>query len=252
MRIFLVVLMVLLSAPVMAQSAVTVDLAQESIDITTGFNGADLKLFGVRDAPGRIAVVITGPQREMVVRRKQRIFGVWANLSGIKFDNVPVYYDFALEQVDGDEESEDVEARAALNIVLAQSGIGLEALHFETEENVGPDDLKVFQGALIRNKQAEGRFPEAAADITFMSDTFFKTSFYIPADVPTGEYQIKTYLIGKTSVKDVSTTNVRVGQVGFSAEIYGFAKENGLWYGLVCVMFAIFMGWLSDFIRRRL
>src|SRR5690606_21979933 len=82
----------------LAQSArlLTVDLAQKRIDITTGFHGADLAIYGVKKAPGEIAVVIRGPSQSMVVRGKSRVLGVWMNSRSLEFTNVPVYYDLAL------------------------------------------------------------------------------------------------------------------------------------------------------------
>ncbi len=60
------VFLAFLVAPCFAQEpgqGLTVDLASDHVDITTGFNGTGLELFGVKPEGGDIAVVVSGPKR---------------------------------------------------------------------------------------------------------------------------------------------------------------------------------------------
>ena len=50
---------------------VTVELVSDHVDITTGFNGTTLGLFGVRANKGDIAVIVKGPLRTMSVRTRK-------------------------------------------------------------------------------------------------------------------------------------------------------------------------------------
>ena len=68
------------------------DLATHLIAITTGFTGASVVLFGATDGPGDIAVAVRGPEREMTVRRKSRVAGIWVNTRELTFTNVPSFY----------------------------------------------------------------------------------------------------------------------------------------------------------------
>lgn len=236
-------------APAIAANAengvklLAVDLAEDHVDITTGFNGAYLSVFGVQDEPGDIVIVIRGPKRDMIVRKKKRFFGIWTNLRSMKFEDVPAYYDYALE---------DVNKMIAAPEVLKAHGIGVEALYFEPEDDDADiEKVKMFQEGLSRNKRAQGHFPKAPQALVFIKDNFFKTKFYIPANVPTGDYVIETFLIQNGMVKDMKSTDVRVAQVGTSAGIYSFSKKNSVSYGLLCVFFAMLVGWFSNAIRRR-
>ena len=202
-----------------------------------------MALFGVKDGPGEIAVVFTGPQKEVVVRRKEKIGGVWLNLRGVDFENVPVYYDYALASPE-----EDI-ADAS---VLKAEQIGQSYLKFEPDESrIKGIELEEFQQGLVRNRMTEGLFPESPQPITFISHNFFRTTFTLPPNVPTGSYQIKTYLLQQGRVKDVKTMDVRVAQVGVSAGVYRFAHENPFAYSLLIVLFAMIIGWFSNVIRRR-
>src|ERR1700757_5359812 len=79
------------------------DLTTHLIAITTGFTGASVVLFGATDGPGDVVVAVRGPDREMTIRRKDRVAGVWVNTEEAIFTNVPNFYAVAasrpLEQI---------------------------------------------------------------------------------------------------------------------------------------------------------
>src|SRR5215471_10269016 len=68
------------------------DLSNHLIAITTGFNGADVLLFGATDGPGDIVAVVRGPTVRAIVRRKGRLFGIWVNRESMDFEEVPNFY----------------------------------------------------------------------------------------------------------------------------------------------------------------
>lgn len=221
----------------------TVDLAQDRVDITTGFDGAYLSLFGVKERDGQVAIVIRGPKRDVLVRKKNRVSGVWLNSQSLEFKDVPQFYDFAISDAEENILNEDIRK---------EKGIGFAALNFTAQKNdLKPKPLKEFQSALRRNKQVEGLFPVVAKDVIFLSDTFFKTEFYVPPNVPTGEYVIETFLINGGNIIDKRETKVMVAQVGFSSGVYRFANLYSLGYALIIVLIAVVAGWLSNAVRQK-
>ena len=73
-------------------NALIADLSKHLIAITTGFTGAEVLLFGAIEGEGDIAVVVRGPNEEVVVRRKQRMAGIWVNGRNLTFRRVPAFY----------------------------------------------------------------------------------------------------------------------------------------------------------------
>ncbi len=234
----------ILAKPSCAQDhTLTVDLAEDHVDITTGFDGAYITLFGVKNDDGDVVVVVRGPERNFVVRQKQQIAGAWLNRKSLTFEYVPEFYDFAA--------SADVDTLLPIERRIEEK-IGLAALKFEpSRDDVDAAEKKLFQDALVRNKQQEGLFPREAKEITFLSDTFFKTQLYVPSNVPTGHYVIETFLIDKHKIVDKRVTNLKVAQVGFSAGIYQFAHSYSLAYSIVIIVIAALAGWLSNAVRRK-
>ncbi len=230
--------------PVEAQDQfLTVDLAQNHVDITTGFDGAQLILFGVQEQKGDVVVVMTGPKRDVLVRQKKKFFGIWTNLGGIKFKDVPGFYDYAVATEESAIDSSDF---------LKEAGIGIHAFHFLPKKDYkNKEKLKSFQEALIRNMQKKGMFPRAPEELIFLNDHFFRTTLNLPSNVPIGLYMIQTFLMRDGKVIDVKETSVKVAQVGVNSRIYRFAHGHSLAYGMLCVIFAMMMGWLSNIVRRR-
>ena len=241
---FCFVLIVLVSGHAMAQKNLTIDLASDHVDITTGFNGANLHLFGVKDRRGDVAVVIRGPKKQMTVRKKNRMLGIWMNTEYMRFNDAPAYYDFAISKKSGFEDGEE--------IMLRDNGVGLATLVFEPDDTVPDRDrIHSFQEALIRNKQVQRIFPLEAKEVEFLSDNFFRTTMYLPANVPMGEYIIETLLFRGDKLIDRSATNLTVAPVGLNAQIYEFATQRSFYYGLICVFIAVFAGWAINVIRNQ-
>src|SRR5688500_8203071 len=161
MLAFLVLLPCAAMAAPQAGRALTVDLAERNVDITTGFDGAELVLFGVKQQPGDIAVVIKRPTHKMVERHKRPVMGAWMNRESAAFANVPVYYDLAVSRA---------EDRLAPEDLRRDNEIGLDSLQFIY---LGAEDSALaerFREALIRNKQAQGHFPLEPKKIQFLNN----------------------------------------------------------------------------------
>lgn len=218
--------------------SLTVDLARDHVDITTGFTGSELVLFGMAEKNADVAVVIRGPRKDVVVRQKGRFLGAWLNRDGVTFEEVPLFYDYALNRPE-DEFMDEISRR--------NHGIGLSGLMFKPRSGrYHKETLEEFEKALIRNRQAIGLFPQEPRTVTFLNDQLFKVVMHVPANVPTGAYEIQTFLVKGKNVKEVRTTKLTVAQVGFSAGIYKFSHNYAFSYALLCLSFAVFAGWFSN------
>ena len=224
-------------------SDLAIDLADRQIDITSGFDGAHLKLFGVQKQSGDIVITVTGPKRKTTVRKKEQIFAFWMNRRTIQFDKAPTYYAVASARPLNNMASSDI---------LKEHKIGVESVRFTTDAALPPAELKAFQDAMIRNKKAQGLYSREPQSIEFIDDHFFRTQFYIPSNAPVGDYTIRTFLLDDGAIKAQAKNVIRVAQVGTSAAIHNFAHHWSVAYGVLCVIFALSAGWLSSIIRQKL
>ncbi len=245
-RVFITLLFFVVIACPYGQDAdaksLVVDLASDHVDITTGFGGADVTLFGktnVQDA--QVAIVIQGPQKQVVVRKKGSVFGAWVNTQYIRFRNVPLFYDYASNVT-------KPENRA----VMRENEIGLGGLHFTADYSDGDEEyLQNFREALIRNKQEQNLFPTGGKAVRFLDEGFFRADFTIPPNVPTGNYSVTSYVLKGGNIVEQSQTVLKVAQVGLNAEMNEFAYAHAFIYGLICVSMALFFGWGINAIGRK-
>ena len=228
--------------------ALVADLSQHLIGITTGFAGTEVLLFGATEDAGAAAdvvVTVTGPDTEQVVRRKQRLAGIWLNRDRMTFRGVPAYYAVAASR------PLDEIARPE---VLARHEIGVRRLELEPvgEAAARPAEaVEAFRAALIRRKQEQELYSEAPGDVRFVGEQLFRTTLEFPANVPPGHYRVQSYLLQDGEVVGAQTNLLLISKIGLEAEVYDFALNRSALYGGVAVVIALVSGYLAGLMFRR-
>ncbi|PZO86589.1 MAG: transmembrane family protein, partial [Micavibrio aeruginosavorus] len=213
------------------------------VDITTGFNGTSVIMFGtIKGGEAGLAVTLKGPERTIVIRKKEKTAGTWMNRGSVEFRRVPSYYDYALNLTGAGD-------TAAL---FGDNQIGVDYLAFYPEDaDEDPAIVESFSDALIRNMQEKGFYPLKPKVPQMLGDGFFKVSFDLPPGVPTGIYTVEAMAVRDGVVAARESKTLQVGQVGFNARVYLFAENHSLFYGIASVLIALVSGWAAfTFLRR--
>lgn len=236
----------LLPVPAAAESLIST-LSDSSVEITSNFTGEQIVVFGaVRGIPSddtayQVAVVVEGPPQDIVVRQKQRVLGIWANRDSREFTTVPSYYVMNLSE----------NFSSTLNRSdLAQYRLGLASLSF-VHDSGGDPAAQRFASALIGLKSAHGLFAERRRDVRFLAPNVFRTTFFLPSDIPTGDYRVSVYLFRGTAFLAGQTQMLTIEKGGYSEQIARASIDYPLLYGLACVALALFTGWLAGVVFRR-
>ncbi len=235
------VLAVTLATTVWAQQLVA-DLSSHLIAITTGFTGTEVVLFGTTDGVGDVAIVVTGPKMPALVRRKERVLGMWMNTRTVHFSQAPSFYSVAtsrpLDQI-------------VSKTLLERQQIGVPQLTLAPQESLDAQEQAEFRDALIRNKRRAGVYTPTTGTVSFLGDRLFRTNLYFPANVPTGLYNVEALLIRNGEVVSAQTTPLVVSKIGFSAEVYDMARHRPITYGVLAVLGAVAAGWTAGAAFRR-
>jgi uncharacterized protein (TIGR02186 family) len=224
------------AGPVRADGVVA-DLSSHLIAITSGFTGASVVLFGAIDGTGDIAVVVRGPDRDVTVRRKSRIAGIWVNSQEVAFANVPSFYFVAASRP-----LEEIVSPAT----AAFYHLGLTNLEIKPEEMTPLHIANQFATALARTQQHARLFPISVAKVSFIGERLFRTTIEFPSNVPTGTYLVQVFLIRDKDVVSGQTTPLVVSKVGIDADVFGFAGLQPALYGAIAVLTAMVAGWLAS------
>lgn len=221
----------------------TIDLANKTIDITVGFSGAHVSLFGIKEQQGKIAIIIEGPYKTVLVRKKESVFGAWLNRRTITFVNVPSFYRYALNFD---------EAEMGNYPFLERFPIGLSRVPLEEEKDITKwQTLKPFKEAFLRNMISKFLYGHKAGQVEMINENFFRYDLYFPSNVPVGDYVITTILFNEDEVLSRDTTTLKVAQVGNNAVVNSFAHNQSLAYGLLCVILALLAGWGINTLRKQ-
>lgn len=229
------------AAPAQAQSIVA-DLSTREVAISTGFTGAELLLFGATEGFGDIVVTVAGPRRDEIIRRKERVAGIWVNGTSVTFEKAPAYYRTAA--------SKPLKEIASPEI-LAKLQIGSDRIDLFTRSQRSAASILTFRDAFIRTKKRQALYSEDISDIKIIRGRLFRSTIPFPVNVPIGTYQVTVHLFKNGQHVSSEKTPLTVHKVGLEAKIYNFAHDHAAWYGVIAIAIALMAGWLAGVIFRR-
>ncbi len=240
-------------APVQAEKLI-VSISNHRVTVTSSYSGEELVLFGSveRDAatPERhggydMVVTVAGPRTDMVTRRKERKFGIWVNADSRQFLNVPAYLAVSSNRTIDTIAPADVRRRQQLGIdnVLLTQRVGTDYA-----DVVASDP---FRRAFVRLRSEHGLYRESANGVTFLTPTLFRAGIALPAEVPTGTYDVNIKLFADGVLVGDTQTAFEIVKVGFEQFIATAAHQHGLAYGLATALMALMTGWMASIVFRR-
>ncbi|WP_417670584.1 TIGR02186 family protein [Roseibium sp.] len=242
----------LFAQPARSEDLVTA-LSSDMVSIQSNFTGTEIVIFGqiARDVntiarPGQYDLVITveGPSQDITTRRKGRFLGVWVNREYETFQQVPSFYALASTQSVGNLGSWEL---------LDEHGIGLNHLNLAISGRSGVplSERDDFRQAFLRLRQEQGLYSERPGGIEFLTETMFRTTVPLPANIPVGSYTVKSYLFQDQGLLSRREAELEVAKIGFEQFTYKLAHDFSAIYGLIAVVLAIFTGWLAGVIFRK-
>jgi uncharacterized protein (TIGR02186 family) len=240
--------MALFAAPALNSAladSLDVDLAKPDVRLDVSFKGSEVLLFGAKDIAGDVIVVVRGPRKDTSVRFKERIMGVWVATDEVIFAKAPAFYALA--------SSRPIADLLPLNI-LKKEKIGAEHLDLDIADkpgNINTTRVKEFFAGLIRNMARKSLYTIEPGQISLVGKQLFRTDLWFPANVTVGDYAIDTYMIVDGGIKTKKTTHMRVHKVGLEAQIYNFAHEQALLYGLLAIVIAVMSGWTANAVFKK-
>lgn len=241
----LIALLLCLAGPALAEESVVTGLSTDKIALNASFDGSELFVFGAirRDAPipadaGKLDVLITikGPPRQVTVRRKSRVLGIWVNTATLKVRQAPSFYAIA--------------STRPLSELLDETdrlryGIGMD----EAVRRVGGSDTITdpasFTDAVVRLRKEKGIYAQLDDGVILAEDTLFQTRIEMPANLVEGDYAAQFFLVRDGHVLSTAETTILVEKTGIERWLYNLSKQQPLLYGVLAVLVAFAAGWLA-------
>lgn len=232
--------------------SIQIGLSTDSVRITADFAGEDLTIFGSIDnvdplvnRQGRydVIVVLEGPAREVSVRRKDRVLGIWMNTHSEPFVNVPESYSISTTRAPQDITNPNNYRQLAL---------GTDYLHIQPEDRGGDAaTLREFTDALRDRKQAGGLYNERVGGVQFLSANLFRATLSLAPNVPVGTHKARAFLFRNGVFIKETSAQLAIVKSGFEQTLFRLSADHGPFYGLCAVALAIVTGWLGRLAFRR-
>ncbi len=237
-----------LTSPVKADQSLVTDISSHLISVTSDFTGTELLLFGkiesVREnnpsRHGDIIVVVRGPLTDLLVRKKERVLGIWANTQSLDIQAAPGFY--ALLSNRPVEEIAD-------ESTLRRLKIGPNRLNLESEQTLKPNTE--YAAAVVRQRSEVNLFTQNQKGVQFLGNQLFRSSVYFPANVPVGNYVSEVYFFEDGDLISAQTSPLFIKKFGLGRRIYDFAQQYPAIHGIVAIILALFAGWLASAIFRK-
>lgn len=253
MRLAALVLLLAACLPAPAQAARLVsEISNDTVEITSSFSGERLTFFGtiVPDAganqeviagPFHVIIVVLGPTQDRVAREKTNNFGIWSNTGQVEFNNFPSY--FHVLSSGRLNEITDI-TTLTTNYILPES-------HTLVVDSQDWWRSAVFGQQLVRLMTEEGLFGVQENGVNFLSDTFYSARLTLPSNAPPGPYLALTYVFKDGEIIARRSEGFAVRKIGFERFLALSSTQQPLLYGLVCVILALFTGWLGGVLFKR-
>lgn len=231
---------------------IQIGVSTDRISITSDFSGAEIAIIGalenadpqlLRQGRYDVIVVLEGPARPVVVRRKDRVLGVWTNVQSETFVNVPSSYSVATTRAYQDITGVDSYRQLAL---------GAEYIHLQPAVTDRPQEtIDEFRRALRERKRASGQYTERVGAVQFLSSSLFRATVSLSPNVPLGTHRARAFLFRSGQFVGESSAPLAIYKAGFEQRMFEASRDHGLLFGLFAVALATVTGWLGSIVFRR-
>ena len=226
------------------------DVSKDSIAIQFDFKGDSLLLFGAVEPigdglPTDVAIVLRGPGENFLLRKKQRVFGIWVNALNYAIGPLPGFYALVSSRPIGEIAAEE-ERRLH---ELGSDYLRVNAL--QDVAQTGPQSFEQAIAAFIRIKQSRGLFIQSDNGVEIMDGRLFRAEIKLPSGMPVGTYVTEFFAFHNGRLVGYQTGEIPVDIVGAGQVLHSAAFEQPFFYGLGGVIIALLMGWLVAAMFRR-
>jgi uncharacterized protein (TIGR02186 family) len=167
--------------------------------------------------------------------------GVWLNTDQVVFEYFPSFF--------------HVLASDQLLDITNPTTLAVENILPEAQPDVQDEagwwKSSVFGRELVRLMTEKGFFGLHENAVQFLSNTFYTARLTLPSEAPPGPYLATTYVFKNGEIVAQRAEGFAVRKTGFERFIAISATQQPFFYGLVCVILALFTGWLGGVIFKR-
>ena len=220
------------------------DIRVEPAEVEVGmfFRGTKLHVEGTAPADCKVALVCAGHETKVELKRKGKRGGLlWMNVGDVEFERVPTLF---LQSTELDGLRGDGAAAPRGGALEGYERMEARALPASADE----DQRRLFR-EFVRLKEHEQLYLSRTRPPR-SSASSISAEFWLPASVPPGTYQVQLLGGRGEQLEVLAARAFTVKRVGLAALISSMARSHGLSYGILSVVLAIGMGFLTGLLFK--
>ncbi|WP_173934639.1 TIGR02186 family protein [Chelativorans sp. Marseille-P2723] len=235
-----------------APEGIEIGLSTDTVFITSDFSGANLTIFGAldnidplisRQGGYDIIVVLEGPRRPAVVRKKTRVLGMWINTQSMTFRDVPASYSVALTR-----HPQDItDAANYRRLSLRAENINFQAV----DPGSTAETVEEFNAALRGRMEEVGLYDERVGGVQFLSRNLFRATLHLAPNVPVGTHRARAFLFRTGLFVRETSAALTIRKAGAEQRVFELAHQSSFLYGLFAVFLAMMTGWIGRIVFRK-
>ncbi|HDZ79895.1 MAG TPA: hypothetical protein ENH56_01430 [Roseobacter sp.] len=228
-----------------AEESIVLGLNQSEVSISTDFTGSEIIIFGAvkRETPIpegpdlEVVVTVSGPSKPVIVRRKEKKFGIWVNTDAVEVDRAPSFYAVASSGPLQDVLNRIEDLRYKVSVPRAIRSVGAP---------MSIKDSSAFTNALVRIRTTANQYQQYESGVTVDQQTLFRATVQLPAALIEGAYDTRIFLTRGGVVISQYETLIDVRKVGLERWLYNLSRNQPLIYGLLSLAIAVAAGWSAS------
>ena len=240
-RYAIIFLFIVFSNNSLAKSIIA-DLSNDSININTGFNGAEIFLFGTYDGKegDDLFIFIEGPKTEATIYKKDYISGIWVNKQSVTFKDVPSFY----YSIFSNSKTSDANLNYLKTNNLGSSNLKLTPQNLQKLLGLKMW-IKSFEAKMKKNKMWITKKGTGKENIEIKNNKLFRAPVILPATVLPGDYKVKILHLRNGVRVSEENTQIFIKKSGMGSKIYNFAHDYSALYGIFAIVLAVSAGYLA-------
>ena len=227
-------------------------VSQADVAITADFSGEEILIYGAiersrflaKDEPSPdVILIVEGPEKATLVRKKERVAGIWINRHYSLLSAAPSFY--------------AISSTAPLEEIVTEQNIEIYDIGFEQailKPGTSTDDIdpEIYREAAIQLNMEAGLYASLPGSVRVIGNSLFESRIRLPSNIIEGDYHVRVLLARDGDITDTHSLIIPVRRAGIGRWIYRLAQDQPLIYGLLSILIAIFAGLIASETFRRL
>ena len=202
-----------------------------------------------RDSPAptnkknHVIITLEGPSSPIVVRRKDRVMGIWANNAELDFERAPSFY--AIMSTAPLAKVIDEATDRLYHITMPT---GDPCVHTKPRRRA---NHRIHRRAHSRTLTSEGNYVQSEYGLRLCArHTFSRANRPACQLSPKAHIAFACFITRDGQVIDSQFREIDVRRVGLERWFFNLAHEQPMIYGILAVFLAIFFGWGASTLFR--